>query len=70
MTDVPIVTEWIKLDAFLKFSGACESGGEAKNMVQAGVVLVNKLPCTQRGRKLYVGDHVALQGEEYEVSQG
>ena len=30
MEIIEINTEFIKLDAFLKFSGACETGGEAK----------------------------------------
>ena len=33
--EIPITTEFIKLEAFLKFAGACETGGEAKNRIQS-----------------------------------
>ena len=35
MTDrIVIHTEFIKLDALLKYAGLCETGGEAKSVVQ------------------------------------
>ena len=37
---VNITTEYIKLDALLKFAGAVETGGEAKQAVQEGDDLV------------------------------
>ena len=54
--DVKIITEFIRLDALLKFEGLTETGGEAKELIQAGGVLVNGAVCTQRGRKLRSGD--------------
>ncbi len=65
---VKIHTEWIKLDAFLKYCGACETGGEAKLSVQQGFVKVNGEPCTQRGKKLRDGDTVELDGRQYRVT--
>ena len=41
MNTIAIKTEFIKLDALLKFSGLCETGGEAKNAVQDGLVKYN-----------------------------
>ena len=38
---IEIHTEFIKLDSFLKFAGVSETGGQAKEMVQEGLVLVN-----------------------------
>lgn len=67
MEKIEIHTDFIKLDAFLKFSGACETGGEAKMAVEDGEVLVNGEVCTMRGRKLRPGDTVDLDGETYEV---
>lgn len=55
---ISIGTEYIKLDSFLKFATVCDTGGEAKMLVQGGGVLVNDEPCTQRGKKLYPGDRV------------
>lgn len=64
---IKINTEYIKLDAFLKFSGAAETGGEAKLAVQEGEVKVNGEPCTMRGKKLRPGDRAELDGTVYVV---
>lgn len=53
---VHITTEYIKLQDLLKFSGAAETGGEAKEAIQAGEVRVNGEVCTMRGKKLRPGD--------------
>ena len=59
---VKISTEFIKLEGLLKFSGAVETGGEAKQIIQAGQVLVNGEVCTMRGKKLRPGDRADLPG--------
>ena len=64
---VKIQTEFIKLDALLKFAGVMETGGEAKEAIQAGEVRVNGETCTMRGKKLRPGDVVALEGVELTV---
>lgn len=63
MQKILIHTEFIKLDALLKFAGLVNSGGEAKTLIQEGDVLVNGQVCTMRGKKLRPGDTVTL-GEE------
>ena len=63
MTEIKIDTEFIKLDALLKFANLVASGGEAKIRIAEGEVQVNGDICTQRGRKLRPGDTVALDGE-------
>lgn len=68
MQQVKITTEYIKLDAFLKFCTAVSSGGEAKVLIADGHVSVNGAPCTQRGKKLRPGDTVTVAGETYEVT--
>ena len=65
--EVKITTEFIKLDALLKFAGLTETGGEAKEAVQAGRVKVNGQVCTMRGKKLRPGDVVELDGTELTV---
>ena len=67
-TEIPITTEFIKLEAFLKFSGAVETGGEAKNRIQNGDVLVDGEVCTMRGKKLVPGTVVELDGSVYQVA--
>jgi ribosome-associated protein len=57
----------IKLDQFLKWVGAVQTGGEAKLMIQGGEVRVNGAIETRRGRQLVSGDRVMLNGETYRV---
>ena len=64
---VKISTEFIKLEAPLKFEGMAETGGDAKERIQAGEVTVNGEVCTMRGKKLRPGDKAALDGVELEV---
>lgn len=59
---IKINTEFIRLDALLKFAGLVETGGEAKLAIQNGEVTVNGEPCTMRGKKLRPGDRAELDG--------
>lgn len=54
----------MKLDQFLKWHGLVASGGEAKQLIQAGRIKVNGLVETRRGRRLANGDAVELDGRE------
>ena len=60
MQKILIHTEFIKLDALLKYAGLCETGGEAKELVQGGAVKVNGEVCTMRGKKIRPGDTVSV----------
>jgi len=64
---VAIETPRITLGDFLKWSGAAETGGRAKQMVQTGAVRVNGAVEFRRGRQLAPGDRVAAAGREYLV---
>lgn len=64
---IKISTEFIKLDSFLKFSGMCETGGIAKELVQRGQVEVNGEICTMRGKKLRQGDVVCIPNAQAEA---
>lgn len=57
----------IKLNQFLKWVGAAQTGGEAKLMIQDGEVKVNGTIETRRGRQLITGDSVIVQGKIYMV---
>ena len=57
----------IKLDQFLKLTGAVGTGGQAKALIQGGEVRVNGEVETRRGRKLKPGDVVEFEGESFEV---
>ena len=66
--EIPIHTPFIKLDAFLKLSGAAVTGGMAKEMIADSQVAVNGEICLQRGRKLTPGDRVDCGGRVYTVT--
>ena len=68
-TEVSIRDEFIKLDSFLKFSGAVLSGGDAKELIQGGKVKVNGEVCTMRGKKMRPGDYAELDGKIYKVAE-
>lgn len=67
--EIPITTDFIKLESFLKFAGASETGGEAKNRIQNGEVTVDGQVCTMRGKKLTPGMEVSLDGSIYRVTK-
>ena len=70
MEKIAITTDFIKLDAFLKFASLVSTGGEGKLVIADGLVGVNGETCTQRGKKLRPGDRVDFQGAVYEVVSG
>ena len=59
--------EFIRLGQVLKASAIAESGADAKDMIQSGIVSVNGENVTRRGRKLYPGDTVSVNGEELQI---
>ena len=67
MTTISITTEFIKLQDLLKLANAVETGGEAKEVIQEGLVTVNGEVCTMRGRKLRPGDSFAFQGHSFTI---
>ena len=66
--EIPIHTEFIKLQDFLKFANAVESGGMAKTVIQEEAVEVNGEVCTMRGKKLRPGDLVNFNGQNWKVT--
>jgi ribosome-associated protein len=67
MNKIKINTEIIKLDAFLKWAGIVSSGSDAKLYIQDELVKVNNEICTQRGKKLKVGDVVSFEDSDFEI---
>ena len=68
METITITTEYIKLQDLLKLAGVVYTGGEAKVLIQEGAVTVNGAVCTQRGKKLFPGDTVTLDGRSWRVT--
>lgn len=58
MNEIKILTEFIKLDQLLKFTGEVETGGQAKELILNGEVKVNGKVESQRGKKIFPGDKV------------
>lgn len=67
MEKIKINTEVIKLDSFLKWSGAVVLGSEAKMFIQEGYVKVNGDIELKRGKKLKAGDIIEFDGNKYEI---
>ena len=70
MNTIEITTEYIKLQDLLKLAGLTYTGGEAKVMVQEGLVKVNGEVFTLRGKKIRPGDRVEFEGKTLEVRYG
>ena len=69
MRVIKLREEFIKLGQALKAAGLVESGVEAKEVIQNGLVLVNGEIDERRGRKLYDGDIVSFDGEEIKIEK-
>lgn len=67
--NIIINTQYIKLEQFFKLAQICQSGGEAKVLINDGKAMVNGEIETRRGRKLRDGDIVTFCGKEYIVRQ-
>ena len=67
MEKTGIHTEFIKLDALLKYAALVGTGGEAKTVIAEGLVRVNGEVCTMRGKKIRPGDRVSFASHELEV---
>ena len=70
MEQIAIQTEFIKLDALLKFAALVGTGGEAKIAIAEGMVKVNGEVCTMRGKKIRPGDTVEFDRYALQVVQG
>ncbi|HHY46243.1 MAG TPA: RNA-binding S4 domain-containing protein [Firmicutes bacterium] len=60
MRQVIVESQEITLEALLKWSGITPTGGQAKRLIQSGMVEVNSIIETRRGRKLVPGDIVHI----------
>lgn len=70
MSSFPVVSirdSSIKLGQFVKLASLVETGGEAKEAISAGYVMVNGEVETRRGRTLHQGDVVSVGSGGAEV---
>ena len=67
MEIIKLREDYIKLGQAIKAANLVESGVEAKEVIQDGLVEVNGEVDTRRGRKLVAGDVVTFDGEEIKI---
>ena len=67
MEELILRDEFIKLGQAIKAAGFVESGVEAKEVIQDGLVQVNGETDLRRGRKLYAGDVVSFEGQTLKI---
>ena len=69
MEIIKLKDEFIKLGQALKAAGLVETGAEAKDVIQDGLVKVNGETELQRGKKIHDGDLISYNGETVKVSK-
>lgn len=67
MEIIKLKDEFIKLGQALKAAGVVGSGVDAKFVIQDGLVKVNGIVETQRGKKLHSGDVVEYRGNQIKI---
>ncbi|MDO5502867.1 MAG: RNA-binding S4 domain-containing protein [Actinomycetia bacterium] len=65
---VEIRDDMIRLGQFLKLTGIVEDGGQAREAIERGEVLVGGEVETRRGRQLHNGDVVELAQQRFVVT--
>lgn len=65
MKKVTIRTDYIKLGQLLKYLGIVDTGGNAGVFLSYGEVEVDGVSEYRRGRKIFPGSSVVINGEEF-----
>ena len=64
---IKIDTEYVTLGQFLKMTDWIDTGGQAKFAVKELNIKVNGEKEDRRGRKLYPGDQIVIEGKKYQI---
>ena len=67
MREVEITREPVELYKILKFEGLVSSGGEAKQVIAAGMVLVNGQVETRKRKKIVSGDVIEFNEDQFRI---
>ncbi len=67
MREVIITKEPVELYKVLKFEAMVDSGGEAKSVIDQGLVSVNGAVETRKRKKLVSGDTIAFDNQEIQL---
>ncbi|MCW8897293.1 MAG: RNA-binding S4 domain-containing protein [Flavobacteriales bacterium] len=65
--DFELKDEYIELNKLLKFTGVCDTGGDAKMSIDQGLVKYNNQVETQRRKKVRKGDTIQFQQYQIEI---
>ena len=66
---IKILTDYITLGQLLKMTDFIQSGGEAKFAVKTLDITVNNEKQDPRGRKLYAGDVIVIEGQTFTLEK-
>ena len=66
---ITISTEMIHLDQLLKWMGLTETGGQARFLIDSGIVKVNGVIVRERRKQVHPGDILLIEGQEYSIQQ-
>lgn len=67
MKEIKVDTEIIKLDSFLKWAGITSQGSDAKLLIKSGEIKLNGEVEIRRSKKLFKGDIIQYDDEEYKI---
>ena len=67
MREVEITKEPVELYKIVKFEGMVDSGGQAKSVIEDGLVSLNGKVETQKRKKIVSGDVISLWDETIKV---
>ena len=67
MQNVEVKSLPITLAQFLKWCGAALTGGQAKELIHAGLVSLNGSVCEVAGQKLQPGDIVSVEQQNFKL---
>lgn len=68
MSTIFIDHEPVELYKILKFECLVDGGGEAKAAINNGYISVNEEITTQKRKKIYAGDVIGFNGQNYQIA--
>ncbi|HTQ98997.1 MAG TPA: RNA-binding S4 domain-containing protein [Candidatus Acidoferrum sp.] len=70
MRSITLTKQPVELFKILKFEGLVDSGGEAKAVIEQGLVKVNGEVETRKRKQIVAGDRIEFGGEIFEIVFG
>lgn len=63
---IGIKTDYITFSNLMKYAGVLQTGGQAMELIEEGLVTLNQNAITEKRKKIYPGDVVVIKGQ-YEI---